>query len=77
MGPASDFDNLNKIEKEIVDILKDLVSKKEISQETFNEIKPISSIRPRSYGFPKLHKMQVPSRPILSMTKSPQHKLVY
>ena len=47
MGPASDFDNLNKIEKQIVDILKDLVSKKEISQETFNEIKPLGSIRPR------------------------------
>ena len=28
MGPASDFDKLNKIEKEIVDKLKDLVSKK-------------------------------------------------
>ena len=47
MGPPSNFDNLNKIEKEIIDILKDLVSKKEISQETFNEIKPLGSIRPR------------------------------
>ena len=28
MGPASDFDNIIKIEKEIIDILKDLVCKK-------------------------------------------------
>ena len=47
MGPASDFDDLNKIEKEIVNTLKELVSKKETSQETFDEIKPIGSIRTR------------------------------
>ena len=28
MGPASDFDNIIKIEKELIDILKDLVCKK-------------------------------------------------
>ena len=52
-----------------------MVSKKEISQETFNEIKSIDSIRPRLYGLPKLHKTEDPLRPILSMTKSPLHKL--
>ena len=38
-------------------------------------IKPIGSIRPRVYGHPKLHKQHIPFRPILSMIKSPQHKL--
>ena len=76
MGPPSNFDNLNKIEKEIIDILKDLVSKKEISQETFNEIKLIGSKRPRLYGLPKLHKTEAPLRPILSIKKSLQHILV-
>ena len=75
MGPASNFDNIVKIEKEIINTLKDLVCKKEISQETFNDIKPIGSIRPRLYGLPKMHKKGVPMRPILSMTKSPQHNL--
>ena len=75
LGPVSDFDNLSKIEKDIIDLLKRLVSNKEISQQIFNEIKPMGSIRPRMYGLPKLHKSEVPLRPILSMTKSPQHKL--
>ena len=75
IGPASDFDKITKIEKEILDTLKDMVCKKEISQETFNEVKPIGLIRPRLYGLQKMHKREVPLRPIFSMTKSPQHKL--
>ena len=58
MGPASDFDNIVKIKKKIIATLKDLVCKKEKSQETFNEIKPIGSIRPRLYGLPKMHKKE-------------------
>ena len=38
-------------------------------------IKPVGSIRPRMYGLPKLHKPNIPFRPIQSMIKSPQHKL--
>ena len=45
MRPASDFDNLINIKKEKIVILKDIVSKKEISKETFNETKHINSIR--------------------------------
>ena len=75
IGPASDFDKITKIEKEILDTLKDMVCKKEISQETFNEVKPIGLIRPRLYGLQKMHKREVPLRPIWSMTKFPQQKL--
>ena len=72
---GSDFDNIIKIENEIIYILKDMVCKNEISLETFNKIKPIGSIRPRLYGLPKIHKREAALRPTLSMTKSPQHKL--
>ena len=71
---ASDFDNLIKNEKEIIDIIKDMVFKKEIRQETFNQVKLLGSIRPRLYGLPKMHKKEIPLRPNLSMTKSTQHK---
>ena len=50
MGPVSDFYTLHKIEKEIFDILKEVLSKKEISQETFNEIKPIGSIKLKRFA---------------------------
>ena len=55
MEPAKHFDNLNRINKEKVGILKDLVSNKIKNQETLNEINSIGSIRPRLYGLPKLH----------------------
>ena len=35
MGPSSNFDNLIKNEKETIDILKDMVFKKETSKKKF------------------------------------------
>ena len=37
------------------------------------EIRPTGSLRPRLYGLPKVHKKDVPLRPILSMVGSSQH----
>ena len=76
LGPTSDFDNLNKIEKYIIHLIKRSVSSKEISQQIYYDVKPIGSIRPIMYNLPKLHKSQVLLRPILLITKSPKHKLV-
>ena len=56
-------------------ILKQLLAKKEINDEIFNFIKPVGSIIPRLYGLPKIHKNDIPLRPILSMVNSAQHKL--
>ena len=64
-----------KLEKKICKILKELVKNKELSQENFELIRPVGSIRPRLYGVPKLHKKDIPLRPILSMVKSPQHQI--
>ena len=75
LGPVKEFDKTLKIEKEICFVLKDLLNKKEISLVIFDLVKPIGSVRPRLYGLPKIHKPDVPLRPILSMIKSPQHKI--
>ena len=56
-------------------VLKDLVNKKEISPLSFDSLKSIGSVRPRLYKLPKLHKHDLPLRPILSMIRSPQHKI--
>ena len=75
LGHASKFDNLNKTEKSITHFLKKLVYKKAIQQYVLMDKKSIGSIRLRMYGLPKLHKQQIPLRPILTMMKSLQHTL--
>ena len=75
LGPVGDNLTIVKLEKRTIQILKDLVDKNELSQENYNLIRPVGSIRPRLYGLPKLHKVDIPLRPILSMIRSPQHEL--
>ena len=75
LGPVKDYDKTEKLEKKICMVLKNLVNKKEISPLTFDSLKPIGSVWPRLYGLPKLHKPDVPLRPILLMIRSPQHKI--
>ena len=47
----------------------------EITQDILGELRPIGSITPKLYGLPKMHKPNIPLRPIISMIKSPQHNL--
>ena len=72
LGPANNFDNINKVQDEIVKILKNLLYTLENSEDIYNLV---GSITPRMYGLPKMHKKDVPLRPILSMVHSAQHKL--
>ena len=53
----------------------ELFRKKFISKEVYEYIHSVGSQRPRMYGLPKLHKPDVPLRPILSMCHSVQHSL--
>ena len=46
-----------------------------ISQEIMHRVWPVGSSRPRMYGLPKIHKANVPLRPILSMINAPQYEL--
>ena len=65
LGPINEFDNTLKIEKKMNNTFKGLVDSKELSQAIINELKPVGSMRPRLYGLPKLHKPDIPLRPIL------------
>ena len=75
LGPAEQYDKIDKVEKEINKFLKHLLFKNEIDENLFNLIKPVGSVTPRLYGLPKIHKNDIPLRPILSMVNSAQHKL--
>ena len=44
-------------------------------ESVYKEIRSTDSLRPRLYGLPKVHKKDVPFRPILSMVGSLQHAL--
>ena len=49
---------------------KRLVKNKELSQEKFDLIRPVGSIRPWLYGLPKLHKKDVTLGLSISMIRS-------
>ena len=57
LWPANKFDNINKVEDEIVKVLKNILSTKEINEDIYNLIKPVGYITPRMYGLPKKHKI--------------------
>ncbi|VDQ07171.1 unnamed protein product [Trichobilharzia regenti] len=46
-----------------------------ISKDTFNSLKPLEFKFPNMYGLAKTHTPDIPLRPILSICKSPTHKL--
>ena len=75
LGEVDKFDHTSKIENSVQRKLRCWFSKGLISKETYELTRPIGSQRPKLYGLPKTHKNDIPLRPILSMTKSPQSNL--
>ena len=75
LGPVTNKDNAAKIESQIQRRLLQLRKEYLISKQVYEAIRPTGSQRPRMYGLPKIHKKDVPLRPILSMTGSAQHQL--
>ena len=84
VGSFDKYDNTQTIETRIRNKLLKLVDRKdkdgkvvlkEISEEDQNFMRPVGSQIPRIYGLPKTHKSGCPVRPILSMVKSPQHRV--
>ena len=69
------FDNTAKIEAHIQRRLLQLKKEGLLPSNIYSRIRPTGSQRPRMYGLPKIHKQDVPLRPILSMTGSAQHQL--
>ena len=64
-----------KEEEDIVNTLKELKSKGDISEELYYQMKPRGSQPPRLYGLAKVHKKDTPMRPVLSMPGSPYYKI--
>ena len=74
LGPVTNKDKTAKIESRIQRRLLQLRKESLISKQVYEAIFPAGSQRPRMYGLPKIHKKDVPLRPILSMTGSAQHQ---
>ena len=72
LGPVEKHGRTACIERKFVEYLRKLRTDKEITDEVMNHIRPVGSQRPRLYGLPKIHKPDVPLRPILSTVNSSQ-----
>ena len=68
-------DRTSRLENEIGKRLLQLHKLRQLSREYYKRIKPVGSLHPRMYGLPKVHKQNVPLRPILSKVGSAQHQL--
>ena len=72
---ASNKDVAPKVEKEVICQINNLHNQGLIDEVTLNNLRPIGSMIPKLYGLPKIHKVDCPVRPILSMCHSPTHQL--
>jgi hypothetical protein len=68
-------DSTMKLQKDVVKQVDSLVRQGIISKAQSKGLKPIGSHIPKLYGLPKIHKPNVPVRPILSMCNSPTYDL--
>ena len=59
-----------KEEERVRDALKELKNSEEIDESLYEKLKPIGSQPARLYGLAKVHKRNVPVRPVLSMPGS-------
>ena len=75
LGSVEENDKTLTIEKKIQRRLLELLNDKIIQQAVYNDIRPSGSPRPKLYGLPKTHKIDIPLRPFLSMVGLSQHEL--
>lgn len=62
-------------QKKVNDLLKTAKYKKHISHTIYKQLVITNSVTPKFYGLPKIHKPNIPLRPIVSSIDSPLHKL--
>ena len=65
-----------KEEDRINSVLQNLHKQGKIDNQTLKDLKSIGGQFPRLYGLAKVHKNNIPVRPVLSMPGSPYHKIV-
>ena len=73
VGDVASHDHTLRNERSLQQLLRRLKDDCEISHDVYDRIRPTGSTRPRMYGLPKVHKQNVPLRPILAMVGSAQH----
>ena len=69
LGGVTEHDRTPQEEGQNVKRLLQLLKRGELSKEVHDRIKPVGAQRPRMYGLPKIHKENIPPRPILSMVR--------
>ena len=75
LGQVSEFDRTADVEQSIRANLKEFKEACEIPKFVYDRVYSLGSFRPRMYGLPKIHKPDVPLRPILSMRGSAHYDL--
>ena len=68
-------DSTLAIEKKVTNSLKLLHSDRHISDKLLDRLTPRYSDPPQMYGLPKVHKENIPMRPIVSTIGSPTYRL--
>ena len=68
-------DEFNKTAIEEQRMQREYYKNHQIRKKIYEKICPVGSQRQRLYGLPKIHKLNTPLRPILSMVSSVQHSL--
>ena len=63
------------LEKKLNTLLLQLKKKGSISPELYNRLRSSGGLTPHLYGLPKVHKPDVPLRPIVSFIQSPSYQL--
>ena len=64
-----------KEQERVRDTLKTLIEEEKISEELYEELVPRGSQPARLYGLAKVHKKNIPVRPVLSMPGSAYHNV--
>ena len=64
-----------KEEERVTNILKSLLDKGKLDKDLYEQIRPRGSQPARLYGLAKVHKNNIPMRPVLSMPGSAYHKV--
>lgn len=70
-----DCDPVQRVEKRMNAMLLEMKKKGSLSHELYNRLRSSGGLTPRLYGLPKVHKPDVPLRPIVSFIQSPSYQL--
>ena len=70
LGSVNEFDNTAQNETKLQRRLLQLVKSDDLPKTVYEVIRLTGSQRPRMYELPKIHKREMPCRPVLSMIGS-------